>query len=148
MLGIAFAIIAFFLCGFFCLQRARYANETTTPEGEAIVRACYEVPSPGENLCAAWVSQVYEKALGRYPTGNANDMYEQLTGTDRAELEPGMALAVSTHPHTEAGRQYGHIAIYLGNGLVMDNVGRIRTTPLEWWLWHYGATVPVRWGWL
>ena len=145
------AIFAAFMCvlvGFASLQQDRYGDETMSPEGRAIVQACYEVPSPGEDLCAAWVSQVYAKALDRYPTGNANDMYEQLTSTDRSELEPGMAIAVSTHPHTEAGKQYGHIGIYLGEGRVMDNVGHIRVTPLDWWIQHYGANVPVRWGWL
>ncbi len=147
-IGIIFATFIVALAATLAIQRNLYADETVSPRGEAIIRACHEVPSPGKDLCAMWVSQVYAKALDRYPTGNANDMYERLTSTDRSELEPGMAIAVSTHPHTEAGRQYGHIGIYLGEGRVMDNVGSIRTTPLDWWIWHYGASVPVRWGWL
>lgn len=123
--------------------------ETWTSDGRAVVRACHEVPSPGENLCAMWVSQVYARALGVYPTGDARDLYEQLPSSSEDPLEPGMVVAVSTHPHTEAGATYGHIGIYVGDGHVMDNVdGAIRTTDLTWWEDHYGASVPVRWGWL
>ena len=123
-------------------------SDEPSPEGAAIVEACREVPSPGENLCAQWVSEVYDQALGIYPWGNARDMYEQLASQPQEELEPGMALAVPTHPHTDAGRQYGHIGIYVGNDQVMDNVGVIRTTDLTWWVSHYGATSPVKYGWL
>lgn len=116
--------------------------------GAAIVNACYGVGSPGEGLCAMWVSMVYQRGLGYYPGGNANDMYYRLSSSNRADLEPGMAIAVSTHPYTIAGRIYGHVGIYIGNGMVMDNIGYIRTISLDEWINFYGVTVPVRWGWL
>jgi cell wall-associated NlpC family hydrolase len=68
--------------------------------------------------------------------------------SSRADLMPGMAVAVSTHPHTTAGRIYGHIGMYIGGGMMMDNVGYIRTISVDEWCAYYGETVPPRWGWL
>ena len=51
---------------------------------------------------------------------------------DISQLKVGMIVAVPTHTHTNAGARWGHIAIYVGNGLVMDNIGYIRTTSLAW----------------
>ena len=80
-----------------------------------------------------------------FVSGNANDMYAEFCfSSNRAELKPGMAVAVSTHPHSSAGRIYGHIGMYVGNNTVMDNIGYIRTTTLDEWCSYYGETVPVR----
>ncbi len=124
------------------------ANDAYSDKGSAIVAACSEVGSPGNGLCAMWVSQVYQAALGYYPGGNANDMYVQCTTSNRSNLQPGMIVAVSTHPHTTAGSIYGHVGIYIGGGMVMDNIGYIRTISLDDWISYYDDTVPVRFGWL
>ena len=58
-----------------------------------------------------------------------------------------MIVAVPTHTHTSAGARWGHIAIYIGNGMVMDNIGYIRTTSLAWWLNYYHTTAIPQWGW-
>lgn len=114
---------------------------------ERIVYNCRHVGSPGVGLCAMWVSMVYQKSGLGYPGGNACDMYANFCrSSNRANLKPGMAVAVSTHPHTLAGSIYGHIGIYIGNGVVMDNVGYIRTISLSSWISYYGSVVPVRWG--
>ena len=116
---------------------------------QGIVAACHRVPSPGGGLCAMWVSQVFASAGYRYVGGNANDMYNAYcTSSDKASLKVGMVIAVSTHPHTSAGRIYGHIGIYVGDNTVMDNVGYIRTINVDEWISYYGATVTPRWGWL
>ena len=124
------------------------AGNSASSKGAAIVAACHKVPSPGGGLCAMWVSQVYQRALGYYPGGNANDMYTWCTTSNKANLEPGMIVAVSTHPHTSAGAIWGHVGIYIGDGLVMDNVGYVRTIGLDEWINYYDDTVPVRFGWL
>ncbi len=123
-------------------------SDNYTSKGSAIVAAASTVPSPGYGLCAMWVSQVYQAALGYYPGGNANNMYARCTTSNKANLEPGMIVAVSTHPHSQAGSIYGHVGIYVGNGLVMDNIGYIRTIGLDDWISYYDDTVPVRFGWL
>lgn len=59
-----------------------------------------------------------------------------------------MIVAVPTHTHASAGARWGHIAIYIGNGMVMDNIGYIRTTSLAWWLNYYHTTAIPQWGWV
>ena len=116
---------------------------------QGVVAACHQVGSPGPGLCAMWVSQVFARAGYRYVGGNANDMYNAYcTSSNKANLKVGMVIAVSTHPHTSAGRTYGHIGIYVGDNTVMDNIGYIRSINVDEWIAYYGATVTPRWGWL
>ncbi len=115
----------------------------------AVLEAANVVPSPGMGLCAMWVSQVFSTAGFSYPNGNANDMYYSwCTSSDRSQLKPGMIVAVSTHPFSPAGKIYGHVGIYMGNGVVRDNIGYIRTESLDSWINFYSTVVPVRWGWV
>lgn len=114
-----------------------------------IVSRCYSVPSPGAGLCSEWVSQVFYPVLGSYPNGDACDMFwNWCHSRDISQLKVGMIVAVPTHTHTSAGARWGHIAIYIGNGMVMDNIGYIRTTSLAWWLNYYHTTATPQWGWV
>lgn len=114
-----------------------------------IVNACYATPSPGNSLCAMWVSQVFSRAGFSYPNGNANDMYSTwCSSSSKSNLQVGMIIAVSTHAHTSAGRIWGHVGIYIGSGTVMDNVGYIRSINVDEWISYYGTTVTPRWGWV
>lgn len=120
-----------------------------TGSAAAVVAACYSTPSPGLGLCAGWCSNVMINAGYGYVAGNANDMYAEFCfSSNRADLMPGMAVAVSSHPHTTMGRIYGHIGMYIGNGMMMDNIGYIRTISVDEWCDFYGQTVSPRWGWL
>lgn len=129
-------------------------NNTGTISGgakslERVLSACHATPSPGAGYCAMWVSKVFYNAGFSYAGGNACDMYNSwCTSSNQNNLQPGMIIAVSSHPHTSAGRVYGHVGIYVGNGVVMENVGPIKSTSLSSWLSYYGATVTPRWGWL
>lgn len=116
---------------------------------ERVLSSAHATPSPGSGLCAMWVSQVFYNAGFSYPGGNACDQYSSwCTSSNRDNLCTGMIVAVSSHPHTSAGIVYGHVGIYMGNGVVMDNVGYIRSISLNEWISYYGATVTPRWGWI
>lgn len=127
-----------------------YVSEgAATGSAAAVIASCMSTPSPGLGLCAGWCSNVMINAGYGFVPGNANDMYAAYChSSNRADIRPGMAVAVSTHPHTSAGRIYGHIGMYVGNGTVMDNVGFIRSISLDEWCSFYGQTVSARWGWL
>lgn len=120
-----------------------------TSSQSQIVGRCYNVPSPGVGLCSEWVSEVFYPVLGSYPNGDACDMFwNWCHSRDISQLKVGMIVAVPTHTHTNAGARWGHIAIYVGNGMVVDNIGYIRTTSLAWWLNYYHTTATPQWGWV
>lgn len=120
-----------------------------TSSQSQIVGRCYNVPSPGVGLCSEWVSEVFYPVLGSYPNGDACDMFwNWCHSRDISQLKVGMIVAVPTHTHTNAGARWGHIAIYVGNGMVMDNIGYTRTTSLAWWLNYYHTTATPQWGWV
>lgn len=120
-----------------------------TSSQSQIVGRCYNVPSPGVGLCSEWVSEVFYPVLGSYPNGDACDMFwNWCHSRDISQLKVGMIVAVPTHTHTNAGARWGQIAIYVGNGMVMDNIGYIRTTSLAWWLNYYHTTATPQWGWV
>lgn len=116
---------------------------------QRVVAACHSVGSPGVGLCAAWVSNVFRAAGLGFIGGNANDMYNAYcTSSNKNSLQVGMIVAVSSHAGTVAGRIYGHVGIYVGGGMVMDNIGYIRTISLDSWISYYSSIVTPRWGWL
>ena len=125
------------------------SNASASEKGRAIVAACYTTPSPGQGWCAAWVSNVYQNAGVGWFGGNACDMYwNYCTSSDKSTLEVGMIVADPSHSGTgSAGEIYGHVGIYIGNGMVISNVGAIYTQTLDSFISFYGNRYPVKWGW-
>ena len=124
------------------------SNSSATGSASAVISSCYSTPSPGAGLCAMWVSQVFSNAGFGYGSGNACDMYNwYCSSSNRADLQPGMIVAVSTHPHSSMGAIYGHIGIYVGNNTIMHNIGTVASWNIDQWISYYGATVTPRWGW-
>lgn len=113
-----------------------------------IVDSCYITPSPGKGWCAMWVSQVYQNAGLGYIGGNACDLYRRYAFTsDTSKLKVGMLVMVeSSSSGTQAGLTYGHVGIYIGDGKVMDNVGKVRITTLDNWIKTYCKNSPVGFG--
>lgn len=122
--------------------------EASSDVQKKIVDACYITPSPGKGWCAMWVSQVYQNAVLGYIGGNANDLYRRYAFTsDPSKLKVGMLVMVeSSSSGTEAGLRYGHVGIYIGDGKVMDNVGKVRITTLDNWIKTYCKNSPVGFG--
>ena len=110
--------------------------EASTEVQKKIVNAAYITPSPGAGWCVMWVSQVYQNAGLGYIGGNACDMYRNYTFTsDRSKLKVGMLVAVESNSSgSSAVLTYGHVGIYIGDGKVIDNIGRIRVTTLDDWI--------------
>ncbi|MDM8302939.1 N-acetylmuramoyl-L-alanine amidase family protein [Collinsella tanakaei] len=112
-----------------------------------VIEACKTTPSPGGGLCAAWVTYVFQNAdIGSWG-GNADDMYFAYCKTSPSKIKPGMIIAVDSSPASAAGRIYGHVAVYIGNGKVMDNIGSIRTISLDEWVEYYSALSTPKCGW-
>ena len=117
---------------------------------QAVVNACYSTPSPGQNWCAAWVTNVFRNAGVGYFGGNACDMFNAWCySSNRSALQVGMIVADSSHSGTGTpGLLYGHVGIYVGGGIVMSNEGAITSRSLDSFIGFYGTGSGVRWGWL
>lgn len=115
----------------------------------AVISATDSTPWPGKALCAAWVSEVFSNAGEGGVGGDACDIARAwCVSDDLAELKPGMVIAVTSHPRTENGQLWGHVCIYIGNGLIRDSgTYGIRTSSLGSWLAWFGASERPRWGW-
>lgn len=113
-----------------------------------IVNACYRTPWPGIGLCATWTSNVY--AAAGHPTGgNGNTVlgnqgyganyYPSRATTDLSQIQVGMMVSAQFGSNTAAGNTYGHVGIYIGDGMVMDSVSSgIRTISLSEWVSQNG----------
>ena len=124
-------------------------NDIITDISERIVAAAKITPSPGAGLCQAWVRQVYANAgLGNVYFDTAADAYRaNLVSTDMNNIPIGAAVYGTGSGNSSAG----HVGIYIGNGMVMDNVGSIQTSTLEEWVgWQEerGYEIDGKVGWL
>lgn len=92
--------------------------------------------------CAAWVTGIYHKtglytdkmyfdAINFWLNWGIND---GITSSTRSDNIPVGAVVVGSGPSGE--NQFGHVGIYLGDGLVAENVGRHKITPLDEWIEH------------
>lgn len=117
---------------------------------QAIVNSAYATPTPGQGLCAAWVSNVFRNAGCGFYGGNACDMCRSWChSSNRNDLKVGMIIADVSHPGTgSAGLTYGHVGIYIGNNKVMSNEGPITVKSLDSFIRFYGAGTGCKWGWL
>ena len=125
-------------------QPTAFAN----PMQKKIVDIARQVPSPGPGLCSEWIADIYERAGFRNVHTDACDYYwDYCKYTDYSHLKVGMVIAVPSHTHTRMGSIYGHVCLYIGNNQVMDNVGRIRTLDMAYWLDYYSTSYKPKWGW-
>lgn len=113
-----------------------------------IVDACNRVSWPGASLCATWTSNVY-RAAGYQVWGNGNSVlghqgygasyYPSRATTDLSEIKIGMLVSAQFGSNTAPGNTYGHVGIYIGDGMVKDSVNSgIRTIPLSEWVSQNG----------
>lgn len=113
-----------------------------------LVDIAYSTPTPGANLCSEWISRVFNAAGYGYAYGDACDMFwSYCHDSNRANLKDGMIIAVPSHSHNWAGSMWGHIAIYIGDGKVIENIGRVNVRGLNDWVNYYGTTYTPLWGW-
>lgn len=136
----------------FYSEKSYYGQPTSTMNaGQARVRdSAFRTPATPGGYCAMWVTNVVSNAGYERYSGDACDLYRSYcTSSDLKQLKVGMIIAVSTHPHTYAGSIYGHVGIYIGNGLMRDSMyGYVRQISVKDWIAYYGATVRPKWGWL
>lgn len=113
---------------------------------QAVINAAYSTPSAGYNLCATWVTWVFNK-VGIHIGGNGNDMTRAYChSSNRADLKPGMIIGCIHSPFGSAGAMYGHIAVYVGNNTVLScELGTVARYTVDNFISTYGGN--VTWGW-
>lgn len=117
----------------------------------ALLDSAYSIgPTRKDWGCSGWVYVVFDDAGISGFSGSAADFYDAWCDSDDIDaIRPGMVVAVSTHTLTSAGRTYGHVGIYVGDGMVRHySAGAIREMPLDEWIDTYGTTVAPMWGWV
>lgn len=121
-----------------------------TARQRRLVEVAFAEPACGDDACAAWVENVFSALELGFVCGHACDLCDRYCAlTELADLKVGMVVAVGEHPYSVAGRKFGHVGLYAGDGEVMDCVeGRVRRAPLDAWLSTYGVMRAPRWGWL
>lgn len=125
--------------------------DMTSDISDAIVQAAYSTPSPGGNLCQAWVSNVYANAglTGkRYGTAYLAAQ-ASIVSTDMSSIPIG-ATVYGTGLNSNGA---GHVGIYVGNGIVRDNQasggsGVVKDSTIEEWLSWQTDVIDGKSGWL
>ena len=125
--------------------------DITSDISNAIVQAAYSTPSPGGNLCQAWVSNVYGNAglTGkRYGTAYLAAQ-ASIVSTDMSSIPIG-ATVYGTGLNSNGA---GHVGIYVGNGIVRDNQasggsGVVKDSTIEQWLSWQTDIIDGKSGWL
>lgn len=121
---------------------------------DAVLAAAYD-PWPQEEAarlgwgCSGYVYFLFQMAGIDAPTDSgAGYAHAYCHSSDRQELRPGMVIGVGSHTRSEEGLTRGHIAIYMGDGVVRDfGSSGLGVWDLDEWVDFYGTTEQPKWGW-
>lgn len=83
-------------------------------------------------MCAQWVAGIYAQSGAGRPYGNAIDYWNKWSysgSTSKSNIPVGAAVISSGAGVLAA--TYGHIGIYLGNGMVASNIGGVRIESID-----------------
>lgn len=96
--------------------------------------------SARSGYCQAWVADVYQAVTGSRGSAHcalcAADMWA--VSSDWSKIPVGATV------YGYASNPYGHVGIYIGNGMVAHNIGEIKIQSLESWVKTYKG---FAWGW-
>lgn len=96
--------------------------------------------SAKSGYCQAWVADVYQAVTGKRGHAHcalcAADMWA--VSSDWSKIPVGATI------YGYSSSQYGHVGIYIGNGMVAHNIGYVKIEPIEDWIKTYKGFC---WGW-
>lgn len=129
-------------------------SEDVNAKQQALLDACQQVGFPGPSLCATWVSRVFAKAFGGYISENGNGYYRRMLNPskNKGDLRVGMVIACE-QTSTKMGKLYGHVGIYVGDGMVMHSTSDrgVVVDTVDRWIELFPAPSPspneYGWGW-
>lgn len=96
--------------------------------------------SAKSGYCQAWVADVYQAVTGSRVSAHcalcAADMWA--VSQDFSKIQVGATV------YGYSSNQFGHVGIYIGNGMVAHNIGEIKIERLDEWIKKYKG---FAWGW-
>lgn len=121
-----------------------FSNETVNDTQKKIVAVATNSAKYGisarSGYCQAWVADVYQAVTGSRGSAHcalcAADMWA--VSSDFSQIPVGATV------YGYSSSQYGHVGIYIGNGMVAHNIGEIKIQSLESWIETYKG---FAWGW-
>lgn len=121
-----------------------FSNETVNDTQKKIVAVATNSAKYGisarSGYCQAWVADVYQAVTGSRGSAHcalcAADMWT--VSSDFSQIHVGATV------YGYSSSQYGHVGIYIGNGMVVHNIGEIKIQSLESWIKTYKG---FAWGW-
>lgn len=117
-------------------------NELQTKVVEVAKNSASYGISAKAGYCQAWVYQVYY-AAGACPQYTTADCaihagYKWGVSTDWSQIQVGSTVYGYSHSI------YGHVGIYIGDGMVAHNIGGVAIDDLDTWISKYNG---ICWGW-
>lgn len=121
-----------------------FLNETVNDTQNKIVAVATNSAKYGisarSGYCQAWVADVYQAVTGSRGSAHcalcAADMWA--VSSDFSQIPVGATV------YGYSSSKYGHVGIYIGNGMVAHNIGEIKIQSLESWVKNYKG---FAWGW-
>lgn len=121
-----------------------FSNETVNDTQKEIVAVATNSTKYGisarSGYCQAWVADVYQAVTGSRGSAHcalcAADMWA--VSNDFSQIPVGATV------YGYSSSKYGHVGIYIGNGMVAHNIGEIKIQSLESWIKTYKG---FAWGW-
>lgn len=121
-----------------------FGDETVNDTQKKIVAVATNSESYGisakSGYCQAWVADVYQAVLGSRGSAHcalcAADMWA--VSDDWSKIQVGATV------YGYSSSQFGHVGIYIGNGMVAHNIGEVKIERLDEWIKKYKG---FAWGW-
>lgn len=106
--------------------------------------------TPRSGYCLAWVNDVYEAAGATIERKDCAYCSGYYFGVSKDFSNVPIGAAIYGESYTALGVKYGHVGIYIGDGLVADNAGYVRISTLEKFIsnhpdgcWGWTSSTPV-----
>ena len=126
------------------IKNLDFSNETVNDTQKKIVAVATNSAKYGisarSGYCQAWVADVYQAV-----TGSRGSAHCALCAADMWAVSSDFSqIAVGATVYGYSSSKYGHVGIYIGNGMVAHNIGEIKIQSLESWVKTYKG---FAWGW-
>lgn len=121
-----------------------FGNETVNDTQRKIVAVATNSESYGisakSGYCQAWVADVYQAV-----TGSRGSAHCALCAAEKWAVSQDFSkIQVGATVYGYSGSQFGHVGIYIGNGMVAHNIGEVKIEKLDEWIKKYKG---FAWGW-